>query len=156
MKAVLRALIVGALAVVFAPAAFAGHTHTPNSSFKLNLADSDFGDGPKMQSDLIHVHIDTEKWMTFDETMVDGDGKTWNISWAGPQDGTAKPVKGMDGATYSSKTDDDTGRLVLPDGTSLDQAFTFSDDKKKVTMKVEGKTKDGKTFHQTLIYDQVS
>ena len=155
MKAALRLFVFSVLTLACDPAALAaGHTHMPNSTWKLNAGRSDFGQGPVMKSDTYMIHTDTDKWLTFDDVTVDGDGKTWKISWSGPQDGSMHPVKGMPGATMSSKTEDDSSRFVLPDGTTEDQFLTLSSDKKTATIKVDGKTKDGKTFHQTLVYDR--
>jgi len=155
MQAKLRLLGLLFVASTFVPAALAGHTHVPNSSWKLNVGASDFGTGPSMKADLYVIHTDSEKWLTFDDTTVDGDGKTWKISWSGPQDGSPRPIKGMPGATYSSKTADDSAHFAFPDGTTQDTTLIMSADKKKVTLSVDGKTKDGKSFHQALVYDRV-
>ncbi|HEY4355624.1 MAG TPA: hypothetical protein VGN16_07760 [Acidobacteriaceae bacterium] len=155
MKTKLRLLCLSAVALILVPGALAGHTHAPNSSWKLNAGASDFGQGPSMKSDLYVIHTDSDKWLTFEDTTVDGDGKTWKISWSGPQDGSPHPVKGMPGATYSSKTADDSSHFAFPDGTVEDTTLAMSGDKKRVTLTVDGKTKDGKSFHQTLIYDRV-
>jgi hypothetical protein len=50
------------LASTLTPFAFAAHTHmsTP-STWTLNLAESDFGGGPSMKSDVFVITMDTEK-----------------------------------------------------------------------------------------------
>ena len=138
-----------------APAMWAQHTHFPNSTWELDAAASDFGDGPKMKTDVFNIHTDTEKWMTYDDDTVDGDGKTWKTSWAGPQDGTMKPVKGMEGAKAGFKTEDDSSRFEMGDGSSSESTMTVAEDKKTVTIHVKGKTKDGKDYMQTLVYHRV-
>ena len=149
------ALAVAMMATAVPAVLAAGHTHAPpNSTWTLNLKESDFGGGPAYKSDVMTVVTDTEKWLKWTDVAVDGDGKTWKTSWSGPQDGTEKPITGMPGAKASFKTADDSGHMVMPDGTVSDSVFTMSDDQKKVTMKITGKMKDGKGFNQTLVYDR--
>lgn len=155
MKATPRLLVLSVLALTLVPAVLAANTHVPNSSWKLNVGASDFGQGPKMKADLYVIHTDSEKWLSFEDTTMDSEGKTWKVSWAGPQDGTPRPMKGMPGATYAAKASDDSAHFVYPNGGRQDTTFVLSPDKKKVTLTVEGKSKDGKTFHQTLVYDRV-
>lgn len=130
------------------------HVQTP-STWKLNLGESDFGGGPSMKSDQMMVTTDTEKWLKFSGTEIDGDGKTYHYSWSGPQDGTMKPMNGMAGTQASFKASDDTSHWVYPDGTTSDTKFSLSSDKKKAIFDADVKTKDGKTFHQKLVYDRV-
>ena len=154
MLRVVRLLALGSI-VAAAPAMWAQHTHFPNSEWKLDAAASDFGEGPKMQSDVFMIHTDTEKELTYDDDTVDGDGKTWKTSWAGPQDGTMKPIKGMEGAKAGFKTEDDSSRFEMSDGSWSESTMKVSDDKKTVTIHVNGKTKDGKDYTQTLVYNRV-
>lgn len=155
MKAAMRLLSVALLAATYVPAAMAGgHTHFPNSTWTLNVSKSDFGSGPSMKSDIMTIKTDTDKWLTFTDVTVDADGKKWSTSWSGPQDGTWKPLTGMPGGKASFKTDDDSSHFAYPDGTTSDGWMSASDDKKTVTIKVTGKAKDGKEFHQTLVYDR--
>ena len=69
---------------------------------------------------------------------------------------TEKPIVGMPGGKASFKTADDSGHMAMPDGSVSDSTFSMSDDKKKVTMKIIGKSKDGKSFHRTLGYKRTS
>ena len=137
-------------------ATLAANTHVPTpSTWKLDVAASDFGGGPVMKADTQLIQTDTDKWLKFSEVMVDGDGKTWKLSWSGPPDGTSKPVAGMPGASASFKASEDTGHFVYPDGTSMDSTFVLSGDGKTMTLKAVGSSKDGKQIHQTLVYHRI-
>ncbi len=155
MKRVLS-LLPAILLGSFALSALAAHTHAPTpSTWQLNVAASDFGGGPTMKSDQMTILTDNDKWLKWTDVTVDGDGKTWNTSWSGPQDGTLKPVEGMPGAQASFKTADDSSHFVNPDGSITDTTMVMSPDKKKVTITATVKTKDGKEVHQTWVYDRV-
>ncbi len=153
-----RALFVlpALLTAAIAPCAFAAHTHAPTpSTWELNISQTDFGGGPSMKSDTMTMLTDTEKWLKWTDVAVDGDGKTWKTSWSGPQDGTMKPIVGMQGAQASFKTDDDSSHWVMPDGSTSDSTMVMSPDKKQVTINITMKTKDGKQISQKLVYDRV-
>ena len=140
----------------FTLSALAAHTHAPTpSTWELNVAASDFGGGPTMKSDKMSILTDNDKWLKWTDVTVDGDGKTWKTSWSGPQDGTLKPVEGMEGAKASFKTADDSSHWEMADGSTSDSTLVMSPDKKKVTITATVKTKDGKEFHQTWVYDRV-
>jgi len=108
-----------------------------------------------MKSDQMTILTDTEKWLKWTDVSVDGDGKTWKTSWSGPQDGTLKPVEGMEGAKASFTTANDSSHFEMADGSTSDSTLVMSPDKKKVTITATIKTKDGKEFHQTWVYDRV-
>ena len=152
----MQCALVALLAVGPASAArAAGHSHAPiNSAWTLNVQESDFGGGPTYKSDVMTILVDTDKWLKWTDVSVEGDGKTSKTSWSGPQDGSLKPVGGMAGAKASFRTADDSGHMLMPDGTTVDSVFTIGDDKKTVTMKMKGKTSDGKTFKQRLVYQR--
>jgi len=148
-------LLTAVLTASFAFSALAAHTHAPTpSTWELNIAASDFGGGPTMKSDQMTILTDNDKWLKWTDVTVDGDGKTWKTSWSGPQDGTLKPVEGMDGAQASFKTADDSSHWVMADGSTSDSTLVMSPDKKKVTITATVKTKDGKEYHQTYVYDR--
>ena len=148
----LSALLMGS----FTLSALASHTHAPTpSTWELNVAASDFGGGPTMKSDRMVVLTDTDKWLRWTDVTVDSDGKTWKSSWSGPQDGTMKPIVGMTGAKAGFKTADDSSHFEMSDGSTSDSTIIMSPDKKKVTITAVLKTKDGKEYHQTLVYDRV-
>jgi len=151
LTSLLSAVLLGSLTL----SALAAHTHAPTpSTWELNVAASDFGGGPSMKSDTMTILTDTEKWLKWTDVAVDGDGKTWKTSWSGPQDGTLKPIEGMEGAKASFKTADDSSHWEMANGSSSDSTLVMSPDKKKVTITAVVKMKDGKTFNQTLVYDR--
>lgn len=156
MRTDLRLTLAAMAAAMIAPLAFAAHTHVPTpSTWVLNVGRSDFGGGPTMKSDRLVLLTDTDKWLKFTDVTVDGDGKTLKTSWSGPQDGTAKPIEGMPGATASFKTEDDSSHWVMPDGSVSDSTYKLSDDKKVATFTMKIRMKDGKEYTQTLVYDRV-
>jgi hypothetical protein len=152
LTSLLSAVLVGSLTLT----AFAAHTHAPTpSTWELNITASDFGGGPTLKSDKMTILTDNEKWLKWTDVTVDSDGKTWKTSWSGPQDGTMKPIVGMEGGKAGFKTDDDSSRWEMPDGSVSTSTMVMTPDKKKVTINITLKTKDGKTFNQTLVYDRV-
>lgn len=156
MRAVLCLLLVAASAAIVVPAALGGHTHVPTpSTWELNVGQSDFGGGPSVKSDKMVIITDTDKWMKFTDVTVDQDGKTTKSSWSGAPDGTERPLVGIPGAKVSFNTADDSSRWTMPDGSVSEGTMRFADGKKKISIKVQLKMKDGKTYDQTLVYDRV-
>jgi hypothetical protein len=156
MKATVK--LVPALLITFSlvHAAFAAHTHLPaHSTWKFNIAKSDFGGGPTIKSDRFTIIIDTDKWLKFTEIEVDSDGREWKTSWSGPQDGTPRPVVGMPGAKASFDTGEDTAHWEFADGSVADVHFDASEDRRIATEHTVLKTKDSKEYHQTWVYDRV-
>lgn len=148
----LSAILLGSLTV----SALAAHTHAPTpSTWELNVSASDFGGGPTMKSDTMTILTDTEQWLKWTDVTVDADGKTWNTSWSGPQDGTLKPIEGMPGAKAGFNTADDSSHWEMADGSTSDSTLTMSQDKKHVRINSVLKMKDGKEYHQTWVYDRV-
>jgi hypothetical protein len=142
------------LASTLTPFALAAHTHMPTpSTWTLNLGESDFGGGPSMKSDIFVMTMDTEKWAKWSDNMVDGEGKNWKFSWSGAADGTPKPFTGLNG-NYSTNATTDVSVQTNPDGSIGTCNFSLSQDKKKFTNKCVTKTKDGKQFNQTTVYDR--
>lgn len=143
------------LASTLTPFAFAAHTHVPTpSTWTLNLGESDFGAGPSMKSDSFVILIDTEKRGKWTDNMVDGDGKTWKSSWSGSADGTARPIVGIPGASYSTNAATDVSVETFPDGTVQTCNFSLRPDQKKFSETCVAKSKDGKEANQTITYDR--
>ena len=153
LTSIRRAAVV-ILSTTLTPFAFAAHTHLPTpSTWTLNLGESDFGGGPSMKSDVFVITMDTEKWAKWSDNMVDGDGKNWKFSWSGPADGTSRPFSGIHGS-YSSNAATDVSVETDAAGNVETCTFFLSADKKKFTNKCVTKTKDGKQFNQTTVYDR--
>lgn len=145
---------VAVLALTAPPFALAAHTHFPaNSTWTLNLGESDFGGGFSMKSDTFVILTDTEKWGKWTDTMVDAEGKTWKSSWSGAEDGKPHPFTGIPG-TFSSNPATDVSVEVLPDGTVQTCHFTLNHEKTKYTSTCVAKSPDGKEAHQTFVYNR--
>jgi len=143
------------LASTLTPVAFAAHTHLPTpSTWTLNLGESDFGGGVSMKSDTFVITKDTEKWGTWTDTMVTGDGKTVKSSWSGAEDGKPHPFTGWAGATYSSDPTTDVSVEKMPDGTVQTCTFSLNPAKNGFTNKCTAKSPDGKVVQQTIVYDR--
>ena len=131
------------------------HIHFPNSEWRLDMPASDFVNDDRMQSSVFTIHTDNEKWFAWDHVMVDGDGKTWKGSWAGPPDGTMKPVTGAEGLKAGFRAKDNWARYEMGDGSWSEGIVNSSDDRKTNTIHVKGETKDGKDYTQTLVFRRV-
>lgn len=143
------------LAAVAAPYAIAAHTHMPTPrTWTFNLKESNYGGVPAPKSESFVMLTDTEKWAKYTDIQVDAEGKTWKSSWSGPADGTAKPIVGIPGATFSSNAATDVSVMVMPDGMVQTCDFSLSADKKKFIEDCVAKTKDGKTFKQHIVFDR--
>ncbi|HTV08142.1 MAG TPA: hypothetical protein VMD97_03755 [Candidatus Aquilonibacter sp.] len=154
MKLILRAAV-AAVAFIAAPFAFAAHTHMPaNSTWTLNVGESNFGGGFSMKSDTFVITTDTDKWAKWSDNMVDGDGKNWKSSWSGPEDGHAHPFTGMSG-NFSTNPATDVSAMTFPDGTVQTCHFWLNSAKNKYSEKCVAKSPDGKEVNQTLVYDRV-
>jgi hypothetical protein len=149
-----RRVAVVILASTLTPFAFAAHTHLPvPSTWTLNVAESNFGGGPSMKSDVFVMVTDTDKAAKWTDTTMDEAGKTWKSTWSGPADGTAHPFTGMPGS-YSTNAATDVSVMTAPDGSVATCSFSLSADKKKFTNKCVTKAKDGKQSNQTIVYDR--
>jgi len=156
VRATTRTLLAIALVSLPVLAASAAQTHVPaNSTWKLNLVESNFGGGPTMKSDVFTMLVDTPKWASFTDEYVDDSGKTWKWSWSGPANGTMHAATGIPGVKYSTNATDDISEEALPDGTSITCSFSLSEDKKKFTDSCSTLTSDGKRYPQIMVYDLV-
>jgi hypothetical protein len=151
IKFLLIAIVGAALAV----SAQAQSIHLPDhSTWKLNAADTDFGGGPPLKSDIFTVYKDSDALLKFRETTVDAAGKVEHTSFSAPEDGTMHPVSGVAGQQMSF-TPDGKLQITFPDGSTQDLQESLSADGKKVTYEGTMKTKDGKTFNQKWVYDRI-
>ncbi len=143
------------LPMTLVPVTFAAHTHVPApSTWTLNVKETDFGGGPVIKSDIDHVLVDSEKQLHWSDVTVDGSGTTSKTSWNGPEDGSLHPIQGLPGAQSSWDSATDTEHSVFADGTIYHAVLTLSADQKKMTFTQTVTDKDGKVFHQTLVYDR--
>ena len=94
-----KALAVGVVCgAMVSPATLAAKTKLPvPSTWELDLLRSDFGGGPKMQSDVFTVNEDKPAMLSLDFVVTDDAGRTVKSSWSGPQNGKMLPLTGESG-----------------------------------------------------------
>lgn len=153
MNRIAKMLLAVVLPVAGILPAVAAHTHVPTpSTWTLNLKESDFGGGPGYKSDVYVLNKDTDQWMSYTDMSVDDKGNKMTLTLDAPADGSMHPVKGLAGAMASWNAATDTSTGTNPDGSSYVQTYVVSGGGKKATFKQELKMKDGKVYHQTLVY----
>ena len=141
-------------ATTLAPIALGQHTHlAPNSTWTLNIKESNFGGAPAPRSETFILIQDDDQWGKYTDVLVDAKGKTWKSSWSGAEDGKPHPVKGIPGSTFSSDPLTDVSVNKIP-GSIETCHFSVSADKKKFLEKCVTQRSDGKKFDQSLVYDR--
>jgi hypothetical protein len=125
------------------------HVKTP-STWKVDIAASDFGGVPAPKSDTLYMKVDTEQWLSWEDVTVDADGTSTTISWSGIPDGTLRPVTGSkDMAAYQKNGD---AHWALGSGGSVDCTFSLASDKTKATMDCTYKGKSGELVPYKTVY----
>lgn len=120
------------------------------STWKMNVAASDFGSMPAPKSDMFVITKDTDKMLIWHGNTVAADGKVTRFSWSGPEDGALRPVDAN--GDKASFTPDGKGHWVMADGTTMEQVMSVSDDKMTVTFNNTFKDKSGKESHTKTVY----
>ena len=129
-------------------------------TWKVDIAQSDFGSGPAPKSITVTILQDTPKMLSWRVHMIGHDGKVIAYSWKGPEDGTMHPVmeNGKESGTQSAKREDD-GSLTRhgedPDGSSFDARSKLSDDGNTINEEITAKTKDNKESKSKTVYQRV-
>ncbi len=150
MKLKLSILTLSVLAIAMTVAAkdipegkFAG-------TWKMNPAKSSFPGKPP-QSELLTIKPDG--FLTLEE--VNSEGKTVKWSYK-PSAGEPVSVQGRDATVTVNKIDAYTTDTAwkFPDGTTSKGRGTVSKDGKTQTFTVDGTGKDGKPFHEVVVYDK--
>ena len=54
-----------------------------------------FGTGPSVKSDVVTLSQDTDDWISYSELAIGADAKITKLSWAAPQNGEPRPMRGM-------------------------------------------------------------
>ncbi|HVJ08256.1 MAG TPA: hypothetical protein VM554_07715 [Acidisarcina sp.] len=125
-------------------------------NWKLNVAKSDFGDGPKLQSMLVNVTSDAPDSIVFSVTETAESGMTFTYKYKGAADGKDYPADGTS-TTYAyteeggvvAETQKDT------DGTITKGTFTLSPNGKVGTWIYTITDPQGGVIHTKLVYDRV-
>jgi hypothetical protein len=152
-SAFLSALIFGA--VLSVSAQMQSEIHLPsNSTWKLNVSETDFGGAPALKSDEFTNITDTKAKVKFTETTVGADGKTMKYSFSAAEDGKMHPVTGINGQTMAFSPDGQL-RVAFPDGSTQELKESMTPDGRKVMYDGTMKTKDGTVFKQHWVYDRV-
>ncbi len=144
-------VVFGAMAC---PAMLAGRPKLPvPSTWELDQLRSDFGGGPKMQSEVFTVNEDKPALLSMDFVMVDGSGATLKSSWSGPQNGKILPLTGNAGASFGIDKEGNE-HWLFADGATRVGKLSLEKDKRTVLMRVVYTGKDGKQYNQVLMYNR--
>ncbi|HSY34212.1 MAG TPA: hypothetical protein VK814_00540 [Acidobacteriaceae bacterium] len=150
-----RVLAVGVVCgVMVCPAMPASKSKLPvPSTWELDLLRSDFGGGPKMQSEVFTVNDDKPAMMSLDFVMVDDAGRTVKSSWSGPQNGKMLPLTGSAGTSFGIDKEGNE-HWVFADGATRVGKMSLEKDKRTVLVRVVYTGKDGKQYNQVLMYNR--
>lgn len=120
-------------------------------TWKLNVAKSKFSPGPAPKS--VTVNISEEGKVSVDEVTPEGKEMSYSMN---PSEGTAVPVTGMEGTTFSEKKiDDRTFEHTWTTGnTTMHGKAVISADGKTMRYTMTGTRPDGKTVHNSELYDK--
>ena len=157
-KVFLPAALACALVVV---SALAQNKQSLVGTWKIDIAQSDFGSDPTPKSATLIILKDTPKMASYRLVIVDDKGKSSAYSWSGPQDGSTHPFmeNGKNVSKESQKRAEDGSLLIHsedPDGTLNDVRSRVSDDGNTITDEATMRSKDGKETKQKWIYRRVS
>jgi hypothetical protein len=115
-----------------------------------NFAKSKFP-GPPPQVDM--ATVDPDGTVTINETNSEGKSTTWHYK---PIQGEAVPVIGRENTTVLvKKVNDHTNEQVWnSNGRTNKSKAVLSKDGKTTTFTMDGTDKDGKPFHELVVYDK--
>ncbi len=123
------------------------------STWELDQLRSDFGGGPRMQSDVFTVNEDKPALLSLDFVMVDAAGQTLKSSWNGPQNGQMLPLTGGAGMSFGIDKEGNV-HWLFADGSTRVGKLSLEKDKRTVLVKAVYTGKDGKQYTQMLMYDR--
>ncbi len=119
-------------------------------TWKVNLAKSKFPGKPPLVD---MATIDPDGTVTINETNPEGKSTTWHYK---PAEGEAVPVVGSDNTTVLvKKVNDHTNEQTwYANGKTNKSKAVLSKDGKTTTFTMDGTDKDGKPFHELVVYDK--
>ena len=119
-------------------------------TWKVNFAKSKFPGKPPLVD---MCTIDPDGTVTVNETNSEGKSSSWHYK---PAQGEAVPVVGRENTTVLvTKVDDHTNEQVWnANGRTNKSKAVLSDDGKTTTFTMDGTDKDGKPFHELVVYDK--
>jgi hypothetical protein len=144
------------------PSAFAGQKTSFTGTWKVDVAESDFGSEPAPKSITVTILKDSPRMLSWRVSGVDDKGQNFSYSWSGAEDGSMHPVveKGKAGTDTQSAKREQDGTLVRhdenSDGSSFDARSTISPDGNTITEAAIEKSKDGKQTNKKYVYRRVS
>ena len=119
-------------------------------TWKVNFAKSKFP-GPPPQVDM--AIVDPDGTVTVNETNSEGKSTSWHYT---PIEGQAVPVIGRENTTVLvKKVNDHTNEQIWnSNGKTNKSKAVLSKDGKTTTFTMDGTDKDGKPFHELVVYDK--
>jgi hypothetical protein len=118
--------------------------------WKANFAKSKFP-GPPPQVD--ECTVDPDGTVTVNEVNSEGKHITWHYK---PEEGKAVRIEGRDNTTVLvKKVNDHTNEQIWTSNGKVNKSkAVLSKDGKVTTFNMDGTDKDGKPFHETVVYDK--
>jgi hypothetical protein len=143
-------------------AVLAQEKHSAVGTWKLNVAQSDFGSEPAPKSVVGTISADTPQMMSYRVNSVDDKGVRSTVSWSGPEDGSKHPMM-LNGKPVGqmSVTKESDGTIVRhgedsTDGSTFDARGSLSPDGKTFTDEITEKSKDGKESKEKQVWQRVA
>ena len=129
--------------------------------WKVDVKQSKFTSDAPPKSGTLTILKDTPDAMAWRYEEVDAIGKSSTLSWSGPLDGSMQDMKAADGQVpgkQSMKRDGDfmLRHVEVPNVGTFDSRVTTSADGNTFTDVVTGKTQDGKTATDTVVFHRVA
>ena len=123
-------------------------------SWKLNVAKSDFGGGPKMMGMVVKVTSDTPQLIEFEVNATAENGFAYGYSYKGAPDGKEYPIVGSASVySYTEEAGVVHETQKDSDGTITKGDFTVSANGKVGTWLYTITNPDGTTVKQKLLFD---
>jgi hypothetical protein len=129
-------------------------------TWKLDIAQSDFGSDPAPRSIAAKILTDTPQMLSYREDGVDDKGQPFVYSWKGPEDGSMHPAlwNGKPSGQSGAKKEQD-GTLVqhgeTAGGSTFEARMSVSPDGNTLTEENIFKSKDGKESRYKRVWHRV-
>jgi hypothetical protein len=142
--------------------AFAQQKTSFTGTWKVDVAQSDFGSDPAPKSITVTILKDTPQMLSWRVSGVDAKDQHFSYSWSGPEDGSMHPVTedGKAGPDMQNAKREQDGTVLRhnedSDGSSFDARSTISPDGNTITETTTVKSKDGKESKQHYVYHRAS
>ena len=125
--------------------------------WKLNVAKSSFGDGPKVMAMVVKVASDTSELIQFEVSQTAANGFTVSYSYKGAADGKEYPIVGSSSVySYTQEAGVVHETQKDADGTLTKGDFTVSANGKIGTWNYIITNPDGTVFKQKLVFERAA